>query len=112
MILFYDTQLVLRPVPDKVYKVQIGAVIRPSSMGVLDAKHPDLDDWSEYIALGAAIKIYRDRFDFESANALKEDFRKQEIICMRRVIRQQTDLRSSTMLTSNTFSNGFNEIWR
>ena len=112
IMLFYDTKIVMRPVPDKVYKVQIGAVIRPSSMGVLGTNHPDLDDWSEYIAIGAAIKIYRDRFDFESANALKEDFRKQEIICMRRVIRQQTDLRSPTMLTSNTFSNGFNEIWR
>jgi hypothetical protein len=112
MILFYDTQLILRPVPDKVYKIQIGAIMRPSSMGADGTTHPDLDDWSEYIALGAAMKIYRDRFDFESANALKEDFRKQEIVCMRRVIRQQTDLRSTTNIMSNQYSNGFNEIWR
>jgi len=112
MMLFYDTQLILRPVPDKVYKVQIGAIMRPSSMDGVATSHPDLDDWSEYIALGAAIKIYRDRFDFESVNALKEDFRKQEIVCMRRVTRQQTDLRSTTNTMSNQYSNGFNESWR
>lgn len=70
-ILFWQNQLTLRPVPDKAYTVEITAHRRPSQV-LLGSANPDsptsiglpeLLEWWETLAAGAAKKIFEDRQD-------------------------------------------------
>lgn len=70
-ILFYQNQLVLRPVPDKGYTITLVAYRQPSQalLGSNDPQNPalagtpELLEWWEAIAAGAAKKIYQERLD-------------------------------------------------
>jgi len=70
-ILFIQNQLVLRPVPDKGYTIEITAYRRPSQIllgtdndGSPDTTGvPELLEWWETLAAGAAKKIFEDRQD-------------------------------------------------
>lgn len=70
-ILFFQNQFVLRPVPDKGYTVEIVAYRTPSQalLGTTSDPNltgrPELLEWWETIAVGAAKKIYEDRLDME-----------------------------------------------
>jgi hypothetical protein len=70
-VLFWQNQITLRPVPDKGYTVEIVGYRRPSQvlLGTVDplvpneAGVPELLEWWETIAAGAAKKIFEDRQD-------------------------------------------------
>ncbi len=70
-VLFWQNQLTLRPVPDKSYTVEIVAYRRPSQvlLGSVDPDAPtttglpELLEWWETLAAGAAKKIFEDRQD-------------------------------------------------
>lgn len=73
-ILFWQNNLILRPVPDKGYTIQITAYKRPSQvlLGTSDTSSdetldtdgvPELLEWWETLAAGAAKKIFEDRQD-------------------------------------------------
>lgn len=70
-ILFYQNQFTLRPVPDKGYTIELMALRQPSQalLGTTDPDNPDftgvpeLIEWWECLAVGAAKKIYEDRLD-------------------------------------------------
>ena len=95
-VLFYDTEFTLRPVPDGSYPVTMNCMLRPTSL--LNAgSHPDLDEWSQYIAFGASKKIYEDRMDMDSAQALMVPLQEQEDMCLRRTLKQHQDLRSQSL---------------
>lgn len=111
-MLFYETKFILRPVPLAVYKVTLNAYIRPSSLfGMPNSTPPDLKEWAQYIAIGAARKVYEDRFDMESSNALMPIFKEQETLCMRRKILQQRDQRSRTIFNESNASGYWWNRW-
>ena len=69
-ILFWQNNITLRPVPDRGYTVEIVAYRRPSQvlLGSVDGSInmtgvPELLEWWETLAFGAAKKIYQDRMD-------------------------------------------------
>lgn len=70
-VLFWQNQITLRPVPDKGYTVEIVGYRRPSQvlLGTVDplvpneSGVPELLEWWETIAAGAAKKIFEDRQD-------------------------------------------------
>lgn len=69
-ILFFQNQFTLRPVPDKGYAISLVAYRKPSQAllgsfeGTLDFDGvPELIEWWECLACGAAKKIYEDRLD-------------------------------------------------
>lgn len=72
-IMFYQNQLILRPVPDKGYTVELTAYRLPSQvlLGTDSTTSPNLNgrpemrEWWETIAVGASKKIYEDRLDME-----------------------------------------------
>lgn len=70
-ILCWQDQLFMRPVPDKGYQVEIVGYRTPSQtlMGTGATTNysgrPELLEWSETIAVGAAKKIYEDRLDMD-----------------------------------------------
>lgn len=70
-ILFFQNQFTLRPVPDKGYTIELVAYRQPSQaiLGTTNpsapnyAGTPELLEWWECLAFGAAKKIYEDRLD-------------------------------------------------
>lgn len=70
-ILFFQNQFTLRPVPDKGYTIELVAYRQPSQalLGSTDPDVPvttgipELREWWELLAAGAAKKIYEDRLD-------------------------------------------------
>ena len=72
-IMMFQNQMVLRPVPDKGYTVEIVGYRLPSQviMGTTSSTSPNLSgrpeekEWWECIAVGAAKKVYEDRLDMD-----------------------------------------------
>lgn len=65
-ILFFQNQFTLRPVPDRGYTIEIVAYRQPTqALASIPANQgtPELSEWWECIAIGAAKKIYEDRLD-------------------------------------------------
>lgn len=95
-LLFYDGQFTLRPVPDQVYPVQMEVYMRPTEL--LNASDtPELQEWWQYVAYGAARKVFQDRMDMDSLAMVEPEYRKQELLVQRRTIVQQTSQRAATI---------------
>lgn len=65
-ILFFQNQFTLRPVPDRGYTIELVAYRQPSQALANTpafSGNPELSEWWECIAVGAAKKIYEDRGD-------------------------------------------------
>ncbi len=103
-ILFYDGAFQLRPVPDQVYAVNVEVYQRPSEL--LAGNSPLLQEWWQYIAYGAAIKILQDRTDQETVQLLVPEFKAQEHLILRRTIVQQTNSRAATIYQQQTDGSG------
>lgn len=112
-ILFYDNKFTVRPVPDRVYTVEMEVYKQPTEL-FEDLDQVELDQWWQYIAYGAAKKVFEDRLDVESVQLIMPEFKQQERLVLRRTIVQQTKERSSTIYTNQTDLNsghgGFNGL--
>jgi hypothetical protein len=97
-ILYHNNELTFRPVPDQPYRVELEVQARPTEM-LTDATMPELSQWWQYIAYGAAKKIFEDRMDIESVQLIMPEFKKQETLVNRRTIDQQSKERSATIYT-------------
>lgn len=82
-ILFFDNKFTLKPIPDKVYEVKIQVEKIPDLL-VNDADEPMVNQWSQVIAYGAAIKILQDNADMETVQALSGEFNQQLLFVTRR----------------------------
>jgi len=105
-LLFFKNYFILRPVPDKVYRVSIEVYQTPSQLmsasNHSDANTPDVKQWWQYVALGAAIKILEDRQDIESIQNIMPAFRHQEALILYRTATQQGPERTATIYTNQT----------
>jgi hypothetical protein len=97
-MLFYDEKFIIRPVPDKVYQIQIEADIRPTELLSANAI-PYLEQWWQYIAYGAAKKLFDDRVDNESIQLIMPEYMNQENLCLRSTLTQQANERTVTIYT-------------
>ena len=82
-VLFFDNKFTLRPTPDKVYEVKI-QVEKVPDMLENDADEPMVNQWSQAIAYGAAIKILQDNADIETVQTLLYEFENQLTFITRR----------------------------
>jgi hypothetical protein len=106
-MLFYDNKFVLRPVPDQPYQINFEAYVRPTYL-MAENQVPQLEEWWQYIAYGAAKKIFEDRMDLESVALILPEYKKQETLCLRRTIVQYTNERTATIYTQQTgYGSGF-----
>lgn len=99
-VLFYDNQFIVRPIPDQPYQVNFECYVSPTYLMEANSS-PQLNEWWQYIAYGAAKKIFEDRMDSESVQAIMPEFKTQERLCLRRTIVQYTNERSATIYTEN-----------
>lgn len=95
-ILYFQNQFVLRPVPDRPYKITLEVYKRPSSLED-DDDVPELEQWWQYIAYGAAKKILEDRTDIEGVQRIMPEFKAQQELVLRRTVVQQGTQRSYTI---------------
>ena len=104
-MLYYDGKFTLRPVPDQAYRVNMEVFVRPTEL-LQNAQQPELSEWWQYIAYGAAKKVFEDRMDLESVQQILPEFKKQEALINRRTIVQYTNQRTSTIYTEQTGASG------
>jgi hypothetical protein len=103
-ILFYEGEFVIRPIPDQSYRVELEAYVRPTEfLSTVPTQMPELSEWWQYISYGAAIKIFQDRMDQESAQLLMPEFKNQEVLILRRTIVQHSNERVATIFTESEF---------
>jgi len=95
-VLYENRQFTFRPVPDKTYKVEIDAFRRPTSL-LTTNDVPDLAQWWQYIAYGAAKKVFEDRMDVESVQAILPEFMNQRSMVLRKLVVQQSSERTATI---------------
>ena len=102
---YYDNIISLRPVPDKVYKVTTNAFRTPTAFfggAGSGSQNPQLKLWWQYLAYGAAKKIFEDTQDQEGVASIIAGFKEQESIVLRRTITQITNERTATIYTEMT----------
>ena len=89
MVLYYQDEFHLRPVPDKCYSVEVEAFERPTEL-LTAADLPDLYQWWEYIAFGSARKILIDRSDFDGAAMLEVEMENKRDDVLYKTVIQNT----------------------
>jgi len=100
--LFYDDIIQLSPVPDQAYEFVINAYVTPTAfVSTNPAQEPELREWWQLIAVGAALKIFGDMLDMESYAKIQIVFDEQKRLVERRTIKQISNQRSSTIYTDN-----------
>lgn len=103
-LLFFDNKFYVRPIPDQAYRVDMEVYKRPTEL--LAGNSPELEQWWQYIAYGAAKKVFEDRTDEEGVRMITPEFNKQERLVLRKTIVQQTNNRVHTIYTDSTDTQG------
>lgn len=105
--LFYNQQIVLRPVPMQVYQVEFQISQQPTelidSAGVAGA--PELDEWYLFICAIASKLIYTDFPDPEGMAYLMPIYQEQLQIAQRRTLRQMGSQRAQTIFSAPGWRN-------
>jgi hypothetical protein len=110
-LLFYANQFIVRPVPDQAYPVNIEVFQRPTAL-LATNQAPELEEYWQYIAYGAAKKIFEDRMDTDSVQKIMPEYVVQEALCLRRTIVQNTTQRTATIYEQQTqFNNAWSNGW-
>ena len=97
-LLYFDDTFVVRPVPDQPYRVELECYARPTEL-LNAADVPNLSEWWQYIAYGAAKKVFEDRLDEQSAQVIFPEYKQQERLVLRRTIMNASNERTSTIYT-------------
>lgn len=113
-IMFFQNQFTLRPVPDKGYTVELIAYRQPSqallALGA-NAGTPELSEWWECLAFGAAKKFYEDRLDPDGVSLMDKSLRERYDVAFTRTYAQLGKQRVNTIyadqLSGNYGSNGW-----
>jgi hypothetical protein len=108
-LLFHNNQFTVRPVPDQAYAINIEVYARPTAL-LAAGDIPDLEEYWQYIAYGAAKKIFEDRVDPDSVAIIMPEFKEQQRLVNRRTIVQYTGERTATIYTENNNGSG-NWTW-
>lgn len=89
-------QLRVRPVPDKVYQVDIQVWHRPV---ILESSgdSPILNEWWQLLAIGAAKKVLEDRMDTDGVQNLLPQYQEQMSLCINRTAVQYSSTRTATI---------------
>lgn len=98
-LLFWNNEFTIRPVPDNVYLCEVEAYQTPSQF-MMSTDNPILNQWTQYIAFGAAMEILRDRQDMEGVENLREGFKRQEGLVLERQAVEEIQVPNITLFNS------------
>lgn len=112
MILYYDNKFTVRPVPDRPYKITMDAYIKPiaflSQDGGTQPTNPVLNQWWQYLAYGAAKKVFEDRGDYEGVAQITPEFQRQEELVLRRTLVQRATRQATTIWNLDGYGPAWN----
>jgi hypothetical protein len=97
-VLFFEDTFQLTPVPDQAYRVEMNTYVTPTALAA-STSEPQLREWWQLIAMGAALKIFGDNLDIESYQKALPFFDEQKRLVERRTIKQLTPNRVATIYT-------------
>ena len=104
-VLFYADQIQLWPIPDQAYQVSLEVYKYPSALEN-DTDIPQLAEWWQAIAYGAADKIFAATGDIENLQKYRPLLEEQLTLVQRRTIVQQASERVATIYSDGAnFSN-------
>jgi len=112
-ILFFQNQFTLAPVPDQGYTVQLTAYRSPIKAILAEDQtgNPELSEWWEILAVGAAKKIFEDRLDSDGVifidKMLKERYDIIETRTYAQIGSRQIYTIYTDQVTYNYSQNGF-----
>lgn len=113
-LLFWNNELQIRPIPTLVHKIEIEAYLTPVQF-METTDHPILNQWWQYIAIGAAMLILQDRQDMEGLENLRPLFDRQEALVLERQSVEEINQRNTTLYSSTVnsqgWNNGFGQGW-
>lgn len=104
---FYDNTFIIRPVPDQPYDINFEVYRRPFELNEVNFTIPELEEWWQLIAYGAAKKVFEDRMDLDSVALILPEYTKQMNLVNRRTVVQNTNDRTATIYTENTQGSGW-----
>ena len=107
MVLFFGGDFTLRPVPDKVYTIDLEVYARPSQL-IDDNDMPELSQHWEYIAYGAAKKIFESRRDPEGKAGIMDAFKELEEQVRTKSTMQLSEQRASTIYEDKGYYGNWN----
>ena len=93
---FYQDQISVYPIPDQAYTISFECYKYPSAL-LQDADSPQLAEWWQALAYGAAQKIFEDNGDMENVAKYRPLLDEQLRLIQRRTLVQQTSERTSTI---------------
>jgi len=111
-LLFFNDVFILRPVPDKAYCISMEVEKRPTALLAAN-DNPELEEWWQYFAAGASLKVLQERQDMTSIANIMPYFKEQERLCLRRTTQQLAQERTSTIFTEQVqypYGNFFNRF--
>lgn len=95
-VVFYQDQIAMYPIPDQAYTVSFECYMYPTALAV-STDSPQLKEWWQLLAYGAADKIFADNADMENMSKFRPLLEEQMRLCQRRTIVQQTSERVATI---------------
>jgi hypothetical protein len=108
-IMFYQNQFTLRPVPNAGYTVEVTAYRLPSAaIANPNNYYPELNEWWETIAFGAAKKFYEDRIDMDGVAMMDKGLAERYALNDTRTYAQLGSQRINTLFApqlSNNYAN-------
>lgn len=109
-MLYHNNTITLRPVPDQPYAVNFQVDARPTQLFTTTSV-PQLEELWQYISYLSAKKIFEDRMDMDSVQAILPELDTQERLCLRRTLVQLgSNQRTPTIYSGSTGDfNTFNQ---
>lgn len=105
-LLFWNNELTIRPIPDKIHKVEVETFLTPTQF-LETTDSPILNQWWQYIAFGSSMEILRDRQDPDGVENLREGFMRQEALVLERQSVEEIFQPNITIFNSTQQSIGF-----
>jgi hypothetical protein len=107
-LLWWNNYFQVRPVPDRVYKVEVETYLTPIQL-LENGDFPILNQWWQYLSYGAAMEIQRERNDFEGVEGLREGFMRQEALVLERQGVEEIGQRNATIFSSTMPQQGWSQ---
>lgn len=105
-MLYFDNKFVLRSVPNITYPVQIEVDLQPTAL-MESTDVPQINQWWQLIAYGAAIKKLQRRTDKEAVEFHSIEYQRQLDMVLRTSLIQQANQRTTTIFSENRGNGGF-----
>lgn len=104
-ILFYQNQFTLRPVPNQGYTIEVTVYRQPSQLllgtsntsSLNNSGVPELSEWWELLAVGAAKKIFEDRLDSDGVALMDKMLAERYMVVETRTYAQLGEQRIQTL---------------